>query len=183
MPRFANTKPMRAALEAMRISIGKVIVMPTPTAGPLIAAITGFFDSKMRKATCPPPSRCSSMVCGRAPWLASKVPLPADRSAPAQKARPAPVTMITRTPSSASARSKASISSRIMRAVKALSLSGRCRVSVSDALGDLVANVLILHRTSFRGSATVMIARLEEVNGLSVVRRYARSSRRGWKSP
>ena len=32
----------------MRTSIGSVIVMPTPTAGPLIAAITGLCESKIR---------------------------------------------------------------------------------------------------------------------------------------
>ena len=78
----------------MRTSIGSVIVMPTPTAGPLMAAITGFFDSKMRSVTRPPPSRCLSMVSGFEPLVWSKVPLPPERSAPAQKARPAPVTMI-----------------------------------------------------------------------------------------
>ena len=56
--------------------------------------------------------------------------LPPDRSAPAQKARPAPVTMIARTSSSASARSKASIISANISPVKALSFSGRLRVSV-----------------------------------------------------
>ncbi len=44
-PRRAKTNPMRADVEAMRRSMGKVIVMPKPTAGPLIAAITGFFMS------------------------------------------------------------------------------------------------------------------------------------------
>ncbi len=43
----------------MRTSIGSVIVTPTPTAAPLIAAITGFLHSKMRSVTRPPPSRCS----------------------------------------------------------------------------------------------------------------------------
>jgi len=54
----------RAADDAMRMSIGRVMVTPTPTAGPLIAAMTGFFASKMRSATRPPPSRCSSSPCG-----------------------------------------------------------------------------------------------------------------------
>ncbi len=49
MPRRANTKPIFAFSDASRMSIGSVIVTPTPTAGPLIAAMTGFFDSKMRK--------------------------------------------------------------------------------------------------------------------------------------
>ena len=42
IPRRANTKPMRACSEARRTSIGRVIVAPTPTAGPLMAAITGL---------------------------------------------------------------------------------------------------------------------------------------------
>ena len=48
MPRRVKTKPIFAPSAARRTSIGSVIVMPTPTAGPLIAAITGFSDSKMR---------------------------------------------------------------------------------------------------------------------------------------
>jgi hypothetical protein len=59
MPRRANTKPKRAFDAAMRMSIGSVIVTPTPTAGPLNAAMTGFVDSKMRSDTSPPPSRNS----------------------------------------------------------------------------------------------------------------------------
>ena len=51
MPRRAKTKPIRAAVDAIRMSIGSVMVMPTPTAGPLIAAITGFFESKIRRVT------------------------------------------------------------------------------------------------------------------------------------
>ena len=42
IPRRAKTKPKRADSLAKRTSIGKVIVAPTPTAGPLIAAITGL---------------------------------------------------------------------------------------------------------------------------------------------
>ena len=48
IPRRANTKPMRASSAARRTSIGSVIVAPTPTAGPLIAAITGLVDRKTR---------------------------------------------------------------------------------------------------------------------------------------
>jgi hypothetical protein len=39
------------------MSMASVIVMPKPTAGPLMAAITGFFRSKIRSVTRPPPSR------------------------------------------------------------------------------------------------------------------------------
>ena len=44
-PRRVKTNPIRAAVEAIRTSMGKVMVMPKPTAGPLMAAITGFFIS------------------------------------------------------------------------------------------------------------------------------------------
>src|SRR5262249_41426001 len=57
MPRRANTNPKRAFSDANRMSIGNVIVTPTPTAGPFTAAITGFFDSKIRSDTSPPASR------------------------------------------------------------------------------------------------------------------------------
>ena len=60
IPRRANTKPMRASSAASRMSMARVIVMPTPTAGPLMAAMIGFFRSKMRRVSIPPPSRRSS---------------------------------------------------------------------------------------------------------------------------
>ena len=44
-PRRLNTKPIRAADEARRMSMGRVMVAPKPTAGPLIAAITGFLSA------------------------------------------------------------------------------------------------------------------------------------------
>src|SRR2546426_2516175 len=59
----------------------------------------------------------------------SNVPPPAERSAPAQNARPAPVTITARTVSSASAASKASTSSPSVVAVTALSFSGRASVT------------------------------------------------------
>ena len=42
MPRRAKTKPKRAVVEAMRMSIGSCMVAPMPTAAPLIAPMTGF---------------------------------------------------------------------------------------------------------------------------------------------
>ena len=57
MPRLANTKPKRASVEAMRMSIGICIVTPMPTAAPLIAPITGLRLLKMRSVVMPPPSR------------------------------------------------------------------------------------------------------------------------------
>jgi len=62
--------------------------------------------------------------------LKSKVAAPAERSAPAQNARPAPVTTMARMPSSLFARSNASIISVIIVPVNALSFSGRLSVMV-----------------------------------------------------
>ena len=57
IPRRANTKPMRASSAASRTSIGSVIVAPIPTAGPLMAAITGFRQRNTRSVSSPPLSR------------------------------------------------------------------------------------------------------------------------------
>ena len=57
IPRRAKTKPIFASSAARRTSMGSVIVAPTPTAGPLMAAITGFFESNTRSVNWPPLSR------------------------------------------------------------------------------------------------------------------------------
>ena len=57
MPRAAKTNPNRALSLARRMSIGRVIVAPMPTAGPLMAAMTGLVSSKMRSVSSPPRSR------------------------------------------------------------------------------------------------------------------------------
>ena len=103
-------KPILAPLAAMRISIGKVMVMPTPTAGPLIAAIDGFRQLKIASDEAAA-ALCPNWQNTPAPWLpeVSKLLAPPETSAPAQKARPAPVTMTARTSSSRSACSKASV--------------------------------------------------------------------------
>jgi hypothetical protein len=98
----------------------------------------------MRSVSRPPPSRTPSLLqstlpsdliadflSGRSSRVESNVLGPADKSAPAQNARPAPVTMTTRTLSSASAWSNASSISFIMMPVKALSFSGRLSVIVA----------------------------------------------------
>ncbi|CAB4751588.1 unannotated protein [freshwater metagenome] len=131
MPRFANTNPNLAVSLAKRKSIGRVMVTPTPTAGPLITPMTGFRLSKIRRETKPPPSRGTPcLVCTSLPPFA-KVSPPDDKSAPAQNARPAPVKITTLTLSSASVISSAAITSCIMRPVNALSLSGRFSVMVA----------------------------------------------------
>ena len=124
------------------MSIGSSIVAPMPTAGPFTAAITGLRHSKMRSVMRPPPSRALSWL--RSGWPSgpfgiggrsgcasrSNVRPPPERSAPAQNALPAPVTMMARTASSASAASNAAISSWIIAVFSALSLSGRLIVMV-----------------------------------------------------
>ena len=124
IPRPANGKLSLAWSATMRTSIGSVIVSPTPTADPLMAPITGLRESKIRSTAMPPPSRGargggpSSAAPARLSRL--KVSAPLLRSAPAQNARPAPVTMTTRTASSASVRSKAAQISRSIVPVNAL---------------------------------------------------------------
>ena len=78
------------------MSIGSVIVTPTPTAGPLIAPITGFVHRKMRSVS---EAALVAVVHlgptaagdGADPSAASvlNVSPPPPRSAPAQKPRPA----------------------------------------------------------------------------------------------
>ena len=156
MPMLPNTKPNRALSDAMRMSIASGNVAPTPTAAPLMAAITGFVQSKIASTTRPPVSRTPRTISGSSRrWSRSCMvgcsdssrpnTLPAvpdsPSSMPAQNARPAPVTTMARTASSALARSKASISSSAISTVKALSRSGRFRRSVRMPSCTLVSMV------------------------------------------
>ncbi len=139
IPRRLKTKPNRAVSEARRTSIGSGKVAPKPTAAPLTAAMTGFRHRNTRSEIIPPLSRGTSpgrtgsvpRICAR---LTTSKPAPsAERSAPAQNARPRPVTTTARTASSSSTRSKTSTSSRSIVGSSALSLSGRSRVIVAIA--------------------------------------------------
>jgi hypothetical protein len=92
--------------------------------------MTGLSDRAMRSATVPPPSRGAPATSSPGSrWL--KVSPPPLKSAPAQKARPAPVTTTARTSSSSSARSKAFTNSPRIVKVNALSRSGRFNVIVA----------------------------------------------------
>ena len=42
IPIRPKTKPIRASVDAIRMSMPRVMVAPMPTAAPLIAAITGL---------------------------------------------------------------------------------------------------------------------------------------------
>ena len=90
IPRLANTKPNRAAVLASLMSIGNVIVTPTPTAAPLIAPMTGLV-----RLEDPQRQHAPAVARHAAARSASVLPTvnvspPADRSAPAQNARPSP---------------------------------------------------------------------------------------------
>ena len=172
MPRLLNTKPMRALVDIKRMSIGKHMVMPTPTAAPLIAATIGFRQLKIASVI----ESLASRFCGAAPSFQTwKAPLPPEMSAPAQKARPAPVTTMARTSSIAFTRPKKSINSRLMAVLKALSLSGRLSVTVITPSARSVSKVsyfrgIIAPPGSFRAARRNVVARLR---GLGNIRRKA----------
>jgi len=63
MPRLLKTKPTRAALDIRLRSMGKHMVMPTPTAAPLIAATIGFRQLKMASVI----ESFASRFCGLVP--------------------------------------------------------------------------------------------------------------------
>ena len=138
MPRLLNTKPTLPAAEIMRMSIGRHMVMPTPTAAPLIAATIGFRQLKIASEIESPGSR----FCDAVPSFQTlKASLPPEISAPAQKARPAPVTTMARTSSIALTSWKKPISSLLITVLKALSLSGRFKVTVITPSFSSVSSV------------------------------------------
>ena len=142
MPILLKTKPTRAVSATNRISMAQSMVAPIPTAAPFTAAMTGFLHSKIASVSWPPVSLTPASISGsdkrermssRSGFSDSFNPktLPVlDKSMPAQKALPAPVTTIASTASSSLACSKAIISSSAMVTVNALSCSGRFRVMV-----------------------------------------------------
>ena len=123
--------------------MARVMVAPMPTAGPLIAATTGLGRAWIASVTRPPVSRTpswngASVRCARsssgvgATDSSRPNTLPsADRSIPAQNARPEPVTTTARTSSSRASVRNTCSSSRAMVRLKALRASGRFRVSVA----------------------------------------------------
>lgn len=54
IPRRAKTKPYLDVVWAMRIAAGRVIVIPTPTAEPCIAAMVGLRQRWIARAMRPP---------------------------------------------------------------------------------------------------------------------------------
>lgn len=60
MPRLEKTNPIFAGAYATRILAGRHMVMPTPTAAPLIAAMVGFEQLCIASETLPPLSHMSA---------------------------------------------------------------------------------------------------------------------------
>ena len=130
--------------------MGSVMVTPTPTAGPLMAAITGFRDSKMRSVTRP-----AAVAMRRDPAVLAVVEGLAAARQVGAGAEAAPragddhgadrvvgVGLVERLESS-----------RIIVPVKAFRCSGRWRVIVADAVGDVEQDLLEGHgRRSRRGA-------------------------------
>ena len=95
IPLLANGNEKAALLDAIRISAANWRVAPTPTAGPLHAAMIGFRLLYILRVKIPPESllKFSSYVSVLSNSFL-KVFSPEDRSAPAQNALPDPVIMI-----------------------------------------------------------------------------------------
>ncbi len=117
-PIRTNRIETRAFSEAIRRSQQSVRVKPTPMAGPLMAAMSGF-------------ERCMNAVSG-SPSAAGRRPPSAERSrrrsAPEQKPRPAPVSTTAPTAGSSLHCSIRSRTRRAMSGDQALRRSGRLRV-------------------------------------------------------
>jgi hypothetical protein len=64
IPRLANTKPILAEAQATRMLAGRVIVIPTPTAEPLTAAMVGLEQLCIASATLPPLFSLLAGSCG-----------------------------------------------------------------------------------------------------------------------
>ena len=97
-PSRLNVVPMRTPLPIMRTSAQAASTKPMPAQAPLIAVTTGVPIIKARKGKVS--TDCSSTYLFNPAVPSART----ERSAPAQKPLPAPVTTITRTSGSASAR-------------------------------------------------------------------------------
>ena len=106
---------MRAFAAARRTAQGSVTLSPMPTANPLRATTMGLVrrtasTHRVGVASSSPPSRSSV------------------KSAPAQKARPVPVSTMAPMAGSPAQASRQAIASSVMAVFQALSFSGRLRV-------------------------------------------------------
>ena len=91
IPLFANGKENLLNVDAIRTSAASCMVAPTPTAAPLQAITIGFKHLYILKVRMPPESLLkSSVYFFELSNSVLKVFSPAERSAPAQNALPAP---------------------------------------------------------------------------------------------
>src|SRR5688572_19084761 len=115
---------------------------PPPSAKPLTAATTGFGDvSKRRNTSCP--RRASRLA------MTGELVAISEMSAPATKARPAPVRITPPTSSRSRASSIASPSSVMTVAFSALSLSGR--LTVMTAIRSATSRVSVVRDIAGEG--------------------------------
>ncbi len=98
--------------------------MPIPTAWPLIAAMTGLRHSHGWNGSSGSDENVSFVGVANAPE-------PFEKSAPAQNARPEPVTTTTRIESSVSAWRSAAVKAALISLENAFIVSGRLKVTTS----------------------------------------------------
>jgi hypothetical protein len=110
------------------MSQASAILAPAPAAGPLTAQTTGFGSLRMARMSGLTPFSSDWPRSGRA-WPGANARL--ERSAPAQKPLPAPVTSTARHWGSAAARAIPAASASMRAMLSAFRRSGRFRVSVS----------------------------------------------------
>lgn len=118
-PSCTSGNENEACSEAMTKSHDATMVSPKPMAGPLTAAMTGFHTSR------PDSSDCAEGISQNVPLPPPTAPPGSLRSAPAQKAAPAPVTMPTQASSSSRKRAHAALRSARSSVLMALRASGR----------------------------------------------------------
>ncbi len=102
------------------MSHSTAMLQPSPTAGPLTAAITGSGNRSISSMISAPSRRLSSRATG-----SSRNEVIQSRSPPAEKARPAPVRITTRASRSAASWRHTSARARCSGSLTALSSSGR----------------------------------------------------------
>ena len=128
-------------------SIGRHIVTPMPTAGPLIAATIGLdartelhpVEAARHPADARRPCRCPGSLPSMRDWNVASM------SAPAQNPRPAPVVTMAPTAGSSLARVMASTCSSAIVGVQAFEPLGAVERDDGDLVADLVGDLVVLH--------------------------------------
>src|SRR5215208_6072807 len=180
VPPQPGTRPIRvkatmkrALVDATRRSQAQAMSKPAPTASPLTIAITGFsipLSPRISRCVCLKPRRaCSAERCGASPEARDAIP---PMSAPAQKARPAPVSTTQRTLSSSPSSCTMSPSWAVIPPVSALSRSGRFNVSQATPfrVSERIASCSVVIRVSPLRSLLAVAGALIALHVRSTVR-------------